>query len=106
MSTPTKHLAELMESLPPEMQQEVLDYAQYLVDTKVHQVRFYICPVCFKASETRIECHDHLMIPCNADSPEDCKPIIGEDGTLKTRAPRWFVRRAAVVHDHVAHDHD
>ena len=54
--------------------------------------RFYICPTCFKAARSRIMCHDHLMMPCNAENVEDCQPIMDSDGQLHSRAPRWFLK--------------
>jgi len=32
-----KDLAEMVKDLPPELQQEVLDFTQFLLDTKVHR---------------------------------------------------------------------
>ena len=66
-----------------------------VMEEPARQPRFYICPVCFKAAAERLECHGHLMIPCNAEKPEDCKPLMDDEGNLKTRAPRWFVSTIA-----------
>lgn len=57
--------------------------------------RFYICPVCFQVAQTPQECHAHQMIACHADKLEDCRPIISADGTIKSRAPRWFLEEVA-----------
>jgi hypothetical protein len=56
------------------------------------QPRFYICPMCFTAADDRLVCHGHLMVACNAESIEDCRPLIASDGQLQTRAPRWFLK--------------
>lgn len=57
---------------------------------------FYICPVCFNASEIAIECHEHMMIECRIDyeDADSFKPIYDSEGRLKTRAPRWFFEAA------------
>lgn len=57
--------------------------------------RFYICPTCFAAAREPIECHGHMMIPCNAESIEDCRPLIAANGELRSRAPRWFLQSIA-----------
>lgn len=105
MTSSTERLAAILLKLPSNLQEEVLDYAQYLLDTKVsegvqmQQPRFYICPTCFAAAKERLECHGHLMIPCNAENLEDCRPITDRDGNLKTRAPRWFVTTVSQSND-------
>jgi hypothetical protein len=35
------------------------------------------------------------MIPCNTNNPEDCKPLMDEDGNFNSRAPRWFIASIA-----------
>ena len=95
--TSTDRLATIMSDLPPDLQQEVLDYAQFLLDTKdvdpasPDRPRFYLCPVCFAAASHPLHCHGHMMIPCNTNNPEDCKPLMDEAGNFNSRAPRWFI---------------
>ena len=90
-------LQTIMDDLPPELQQEVVDFAQRLLDNEILEVdpvkdpRFFICPVCFSASREQLECHDHLMMPCNASNLGDCKPLMDEMGEFSSRAPRWFI---------------
>jgi hypothetical protein len=90
-------LQTIMDELPPNLQQEVLDFAQRLLDNEIVSVdpakdpRFFICPVCFTASRVQLECHDHLMIPCNAKNLGDCKPLMDDAGEFNSRAPRWFI---------------
>ena len=90
-------LQSIFNELSPELQQEVIEYARSLQDRKVIRVdpagdpRFYICPICFSASHQRLECHGHLMIPCNASKLGDCKPLMDEAGDFSSRAPRWFI---------------
>jgi hypothetical protein len=101
MSSTIDRLQAIVSAMSPELQQEVLDFAQYLHATRVGQAepgeppRFYICPTCFTAAEQRLICHGHLMMPCYAESPEECKPMMDNDGQLKSRAPRWFVKTIA-----------
>lgn len=52
---------------------------------------FYICPVCFNTSEVPKTCHVE-MISCDAENPEDCKPVKNQYGQYHSRAPLWFVR--------------
>jgi len=59
------------------------------------KARFYICPTCFKAAKEPLICHDHEMMPCHAESVEDCKPLLDAQGGMQSRAPRWFVEGAA-----------
>ena len=86
----------IMSELPPDWQQEVLDCAQYLLAAKdddpdsPESSRFYICPVCFAAANQPLKCHEQTMIPCNTRNPEDCKPLMDEEGDFNSRAPRWF----------------
>lgn len=95
--TSREQLQELINKLPPHLQDEVAAYAQALLQNNQPESdesprpRFYICPICFSASKVRLECHGHRMITCNAENPEDCKPPMTADGELKTRAPRWFI---------------
>lgn len=99
--TSYEQLLEIVSRLPEHLQEEVVSYAQYLLQKnqpeyqEVRRKRFYICPICFSASLVRLECHGHRMIICNAENPEDCKPPMTADGELKARAPRWFIRSTA-----------
>jgi hypothetical protein len=54
---------------------------------------FYICPLCFAVSETVRECHGQSMIHCAELEPGDSrlKPLLDDEGELKSRAPRWFL---------------
>jgi hypothetical protein len=54
---------------------------------------FYICPVCFRVCETKSECHQHLMLRCDAGQPGDerRKPVRDRFGQLVSRAPRWYL---------------
>ena len=54
---------------------------------------FYLCPVCFTASEHRDRCHDHEMILFDPGNPEDLrrKPLVDGEGKLRSQAPRWFL---------------
>lgn len=54
---------------------------------------FYLCPTCFKTSDTSGECHGHPMIYCGDLQPGDerLKPLFDKNGELKSRAPRWFL---------------
>ena len=93
----TDRLDDIMSELPPDLQQEVLDYAQYLLAAKdaepdsPDRPRFYICPICFAAANQPLMCHDNRMIPCNTSNPEDCKPLMDEEGNFNSRAPKWFI---------------
>ncbi len=93
----TDRLDTIMSDLPPDLQQEVLEYAQHLLETKdsapesSERPSFYLCPVCFAAASQPLQCHGHVMIPCNTNNPEDCKPLMDEDGNFNSRAPRWFI---------------
>ena len=93
---PIDRLETILSELPPHLQQEVVDYAQYLLDTKDQPAnslgpRLYICPVCFAAASQPLKCHGNVMIACNANKPEDCKPLMDEAGNFNSRAPRWFI---------------
>jgi hypothetical protein len=54
---------------------------------------FYLCPVCFRRSESDDECHAQRMVVCDAGEWDDerRRPIVGADGRLLTHAPRWFL---------------
>jgi hypothetical protein len=57
------------------------------------KLAFYLCPVCFAASERRERCHDHAMILFDPGNPEDFrrKPLFNRQGQLRSQAPRWFL---------------
>jgi hypothetical protein len=54
---------------------------------------FYLCPICFMASEHRERCHDHDMILFDPGNLEDFrrKPLFTARGKLRSQAPRWFL---------------
>jgi len=54
---------------------------------------FYICPVCFKTSESEGNCHATTMLHCASLQPgdEQLKPLMDAEGDLRSRAPRWFL---------------
>ncbi len=56
---------------------------------------FYLCPVCFTASEHRDECHEHVMILFEPGKPGDLRrrPIQNGGGRIKSMAPRWYLER-------------
>lgn len=100
MTSANEQLTTILSELPLELQEQVLAYARSLQDLiaraeaaaqSAERPRFFICPVCFTAAEEPLMCHGHVMIPCNAERPEDCKPPMYADGHVKVRAPRWFV---------------
>lgn len=100
--TSKEHLNVIFSKLPTELQQDVINYAESLLQSKGYQVaeeeaRFYICPQCFLASYYQQECHGHLMIPCNADQAEDCKPLVDKEGNIKSRAPKWFITSVMTI---------
>lgn len=84
--------------LQSKYQLAVLEYAAHLLDLQLENARpatqFFICPICFSVGETPRVCHGQWMIACSASNPEDCKPLMDDDGELKGRAPRWFVEAA------------
>ena len=56
-------------------------------------VDFYICPICFTVSETPGYHHERPMLHCE-ELPvghDRLKPIMDQEGDLKTQAPRWFL---------------
>lgn len=56
---------------------------------------FYLCPVCFTASEHRDECHEHAMVLFDPGEPGDLRrrPIQNGYGRIKSMAPRWYLER-------------
>lgn len=57
----------------------------------------YICQECFTMTEEPRECCELEMICIDAGAPGDerSKPLMDEQGNLKTRAPIWWVERHA-----------
>lgn len=55
----------------------------------------YVCETCLSISNAPGECHGTKMLKVDAGEPgsERSKPIIGEEGRLKSHAPRWWVER-------------
>lgn len=55
--------------------------------------QFYICPTCFRVCETKVVCHEHLMVECDPGQPGDerRKPVADRFGHLVSRAPRWYL---------------
>jgi hypothetical protein len=53
----------------------------------------YLCPVCFQACDSEIECHAHRMLQCHVGQPGDerRKPVRDRSGNYVSRAPRWFL---------------
>lgn len=98
MSETHQPLTDVLNDLPPEQQQAVYEFAVSLQQSTAADTaetpgkRFYICPVCFATADQPIVCHDHRMMPCQANSPEDCRPQVDRAGRAQTRAPRWFTQ--------------
>lgn len=53
----------------------------------------FICPICFQVCDTKIECHQHLMVECNTGKPGDerRKPVEDHYGHFVSRAPLWYL---------------
>jgi hypothetical protein len=56
---------------------------------------FYLCRVCFTASEHQDVCHEYAMTRFEPGEPGDARrrPIQNGRGRLKTVAPRWYLER-------------
>ena len=56
---------------------------------------FFLCPKCFHVAEIRQEHHRRLMFHYVGFQVgnDQIKPVQDGAGTLKTRAPRWFVEK-------------
>jgi len=52
---------------------------------------FYLCTMCFNASESPQTCHDRAMVHCTDCGTEQRKPPTDSNGRLINRAPAWFV---------------
>ncbi len=59
------------------------------------QQAFYMCVMCFNASEEPGECHVRplLKVECGPPGDESTLPVTTPDGKLVTRAPRWWVEQ-------------
>ncbi len=59
----------------------------------------YICPQCFKISDTLGHCHGCPMLCCAPGKPGDwrSKPVSDGHGRIWSRAPRWFLEAAGWV---------
>jgi len=57
---------------------------------------FYICSICFSTNEEPGQCHGLAMVHCGTFEPGDnrLKPLMDEEGNLKSDAPRWFLQQA------------
>lgn len=57
---------------------------------------FYLCSICFSTNEEPAQCHNLPMVHCGSFQPGDfdLKPLMDEDGNLKSDAPRWFLQQA------------
>jgi hypothetical protein len=59
----------------------------------VAKVVFYICPECFRVSETQQECHGRKMVPCKPGEfgSKRRKPVVDQFGNFVSRAPYWYM---------------
>lgn len=64
-------------------------------------VVFYLCPICFYASETLEPEHEHALLRVDPGLPGDerRKPVTDRDGHILSPAPRWFY--AALCEDRI-----
>jgi hypothetical protein len=53
---------------------------------------FYLCPICFYASESPDDAHEHALLRVDPGLPGDekRKPITNRTGQILSAAPRWF----------------
>jgi hypothetical protein len=53
---------------------------------------FYLCPICFYASETPDDGHEHVLLRVDPGLPgeERRKPVTDQNGHILSPAPRWF----------------
>jgi hypothetical protein len=53
---------------------------------------FYLCPLCFYASEIPDNRHEHRLLRVDPGFPGDerRKPITDHNGRMISAAPRWF----------------
>lgn len=55
----------------------------------------YVCETCLTVWETPCRCCEGELLRIDAGEPGSrrSKPIMTEDGELRSRAPRWWVER-------------
>ena len=60
---------------------------------------FYICPVCFQACDSEVECHRHKMVECRPGraGAVSRQPVRDAAGRLVSRAPRWYMEAVGWV---------
>jgi hypothetical protein len=53
---------------------------------------FYLCPICFYASEIPDDRHEHVLLRVDPGLPGDDrrKPVTDQKGHIRSAAPRWF----------------
>jgi len=53
---------------------------------------FYLCPICFYASETPDGSHEHILLRVDPGLPDDerRKPVTDQHGHILSPGPRWF----------------
>ena len=53
---------------------------------------FYLCPICFYASETPDNSHEHELLRVDPGLPGDerRKPVTDQNGHILSPAPHWF----------------
>ncbi len=63
------------------------------------QRAFYLCPVCFHASDSADMCHGHTMVFVDPGEPGDerRKPVTDAGGRMVSRAPRWFLEAVGAI---------
>ncbi len=96
-------LIETMGRLTPAQQHEVLNYANYLLQksSNKQEVLFYICPDSFEIyEEPGKNHHGNPFVPCFAATVDaDLRPVTDEQGNLKSRAPRWYLKAVGLIED-------
>lgn len=60
---------------------------------------FYLCPICFHASQEPDHCHEHQMIHYAgyAAGDEQLKPLTDDSGHVRSHMPRWMLQQTAVA---------
>jgi hypothetical protein len=61
-----------------------------MINTKT-ETDFFLCTICFNASEASQTCHGREMIHCMNCDTEQRKPLMDGNGRLLNRAPLWFI---------------
>jgi hypothetical protein len=59
-----------------------------MINTKTD---FYLCTICFNASETPQICHGREMVHYDDQQKNQRKPLMDGNGRLLNRAPLWFI---------------